>query len=205
MSRWLEFTLVLVLYIVSLPVQIVVAGLLLAQLGRPLLFRQTRVGLGGHPIVLFKMRTMTDCCDEAGQPLPDSLRQTALTRFARRLRVDELPQLVMIMRGDMALVGPRPLLAQTLADFGHAAALRNSVRPGLTGWAQVSGNTRLSDREKLMLDLWYVHHRSAALDWRILKETAAVALRGERRDESRVSQAGDWFSRNYAVPAGTAS
>lgn len=202
MARWFEFLVVVVLFSISLPIRGVVCFILFIQMGRPLMFRQARVGQGGRRITVAKLRTMTDGRDAAGQLLPDAMRQTRLTALVRRLRLDELPQLDMILRGDMALVGPRPLLARTLAGFGMAAAMqRCAVRPGLTGWAQVSGNTRLSEPEKLALDLWYVAHRSTALDLRILIQTVGVALGGERRHEARVRQALDWLAgRSDAAP-----
>lgn len=201
MSRWIELPLVAILYVLTLPIQIGAAITIRLILGPPLLFRQDRVGQDGKTITLCKMRTMNDRRGSDGALLPDGMRVTPFTRLVRRLRLDELPQLWMILQGDMALVGPRPLLPATLAQFGALGRMRNSVRPGLTGWAQVSGNTRLDDREKLALDLWYVAHRSAILDGRILLETAATALFGERRDEPRVNQALDWFTRGlFAQP-----
>lgn len=194
-----------ILFAGSLPFQAVAAALLRRQLGPPVMFRQTRAGREGRVIVVSKFRTMTDARDAAGALLPDDQRQTRLTRWVRRLRVDELPQLIAVMDGRMALVGPRPLLPQTVAGFGALGRVRNSVRPGVTGWAQVSGNTRLSDDEKLALDLWYVAHRSLALDLRILLETVLVPLRGEVRAEGRLRSARRWrdarFGQSAARPA----
>lgn len=155
------------------------AVLIWCSLGRPLLFRQQRSGLGGRPFTVVKFRTMRDRRDGDGRLLPDSEREIALTRLVRRLRLDEIPQLVAILRGEMNFVGPRPLLPSTVAAFGTLGPVRNSVRPGLTGWAQVNGNTRLADLEKLALDIWYVDYRSRSLDARILLLTATVILRGE--------------------------
>ena len=182
------------LFVVSVPVQLLVAAVLYWRLGWPVMFRQTRAGKDGRIIVLSKFRTMTDARDASGTLLPDDLRQTPLTRLIRRLRLDELPQLIAVLRGQMALVGPRPLLPGTVAGFGGLGVLRNSVRPGLTGWAQVSGNTRLTDEEKLALDLWYVAHRDLALDLRILAETVLVPIRGEIRREPRLRSAQRWQS-----------
>ncbi len=156
------------------------------------MFRQIRAGLNGREILVPKYRTMSDARNSAGDLLPDEQRQTAFTRVIRRLRLDELPQLLVVLRGQMALVGPRPLLPSTLAGFGALGDMRNSVRPGLTGWAQVNGNTRLTNAEKLALDLWYVAHRSPALDLRVLAETVLVPLRGEIRDDARLQAATDW-------------
>ena len=205
MHRALDFLLASILFVMSIPVQMLVAAILRWRLGSPVMFRQTRAGKDGRIIVLSKFRTMTDARDAAGTLLPDELRQTRLTRLIRRLRLDELPQLLDVLRGHMSLVGPRPLLPVTVAGFGSLGELRNSVRPGLTGWAQVSGNTRLSDEEKLALDLWYVTHRSLALDLRILAETVLVPIRGEVRVEPRLRSAQRWqsmrFGQNHAVTA----
>lgn len=161
------------------------------------MFRQMRAGLNGQNILIGKFRTMSDLRDSHGDLLPDAQRETGLTRLIRRLRLDELPQLWFVLAGRMALVGPRPLLPRTLAEFGALGVLRNSVRPGLTGWAQVNGNTRLSNAEKLAMDLWYVAHRSLWLDLRVLAETFLVPLRGEIRDDARLRQATDWARRQY--------
>jgi lipopolysaccharide/colanic/teichoic acid biosynthesis glycosyltransferase len=123
---------------------------------------------------------MTESRDAAGRLLPDEARLTALGRLIRRTRLDELPELWNILKGEMALIGPRPLLPATVASFGEAGRRRGMVRPGLTGWAQVNGNTLLSDADKLALDLWYVDHRSWRLDARIVVKTLGVVLFGER-------------------------
>lgn len=199
LKRWQELVIAGTLFLLSFPLQTGTALILWAGLGRPLVFRQHRVGRGGVEIVVPKFRTMSDARDAGGALLPDDRRQTGTTRLIRRLRLDELPQLWTILRGRMALVGPRPLLAATVEGFGVAGHMRNSVCPGLTGWAQVSGNTRLSDAEKLALDLWYVAHRSPALDLRILFATIGVAIRGERRDEARLRAAHDWLAATGAA------
>lgn len=201
MARWQELLAVWALLILSLPFRLLTAGLLLAHLGRPLMFRQARVGQGGRAILVPKFRTMSEARGPDGQLLPDAQRQTPVSGIVRRLRLDELPQLDRIIAGDMALVGPRPLLESTLRGFGALGVIRNSVRPGLTGWAQVSGNTRLNDDEKLALDLWYVAHRSPGLDLRILCDTLGVALRGEHRHEERLRRAQAWLrDQQTAVP-----
>lgn len=197
MHRFLDFLLASILFVVSIPAQVLIAVILRWRLGSPVMFRQTRVGKDGRVIILAKFRTMTDARDAAGALLPDELRQTRLTRLIRRLRLDELPQLLDVLCGRMSLVGPRPLLPMTVAGFGGLGGLRNAVRPGLTGWAQVSGNTRLSDEEKLALDLWYVAHRSLALDLRILAETLIVPIRGEVRVELRLRSAQRWQSMRF--------
>lgn len=192
MPRWQEVPLAAALLIVSLPIQAMAGIMIFFQLGSPILFHQDRVGHGGKSLCVPKFRTMSDARDRHGRLLPDAERVTTVTRLLRRLRLDELPQLAAVVSGRMSLVGPRPLLASTLAQVPAAAAIRNSVRPGITGWAQVCGNTHLSDAEKLALDLWYVAHRSPRLDLMILRETLAVALLGERRDENRLNAAIAW-------------
>ncbi|WBU63459.1 sugar transferase [Paracoccus aerodenitrificans] len=193
----LEFPIAAILLLISLPIQLMVALILYMQLGSPIIFLQIRAGKDGRSLVVYKFRTMTDDRDADGQLLPDDRRQTSLTRLIRRLRSDELPQLWLIVRGSMSLVGPRPLLPSTLKSFGELGRIRNSVPPGLTGWAQVSGNTRLTNDEKLALDLWYVTHRSFSLDLRIMLETLLVPLRGEVRDPDRLEMAREWAQQRF--------
>ena len=199
MKRYQELFVVSILLLVSIPIQLVVALILRLQLGAPVMFRQIRAGKDGRNIVVPKYRTMTDARDTAGRLLADDLRQTRLTRLIRRLRFDELPQLWLVLRGQMALVGPRPLLPATVAEFGALGRLRNSVAPGVTGWAQVNGNTRLSNTEKLALDLWYVGHRSPGLDLRVMAETVLVPLRGEIRDPDRLRDATEWAQARFGA------
>ncbi len=154
-------------------------------LGRPVLFRQARSGLGGRPFVLLKFRTMRP--GDAGAN--DALRTPAIGRWLRRTRLDELPQLVNIVLGDMSFVGPRPLLPETIAAFGDQGRVRGTVRPGLTGWSQVNGNTKLTDAEKLALDLWYIEHRTPMRDLTLVFRTAAVLLFGERANALELERA----------------
>ncbi|MCX8474755.1 MAG: sugar transferase [Sphingomonas sp.] len=177
----LQPVLALLVLVLILPMMLIVAGLVVCSLGRPVLFRQMRSGKGGTPFRMVKFRTMRELRDEAGDLLPDALRTTGVGRFLRRSRLDELPELVNVIAGDMNLVGPRPLLPETIAEMGEGGVLRGSVRPGLTGLAQVSGNTLLGRDEKLALDTWYVRNRSWWLDWRIVLRTVAVVIAGERR------------------------
>lgn len=177
----LQPVLALIALVLLSPLMLVVALLVLASLGRPVLFRQLRSGKAGVPFRMVKFRTMRELYDAAGKLLPDELRTTGVGRFLRRSRLDELPELVNVITGDMNLVGPRPLLPETIAEMGEGGALRGAVRPGLTGLAQVSGNTLLRRDEKLALDTWYVRNRSWWLDWRIAFRTLAVVILGERR------------------------
>jgi lipopolysaccharide/colanic/teichoic acid biosynthesis glycosyltransferase len=169
--------------LVALAALLVLAPLLLAlalavrlSLGTPVLFRQARPGRGGRPFVILKFRTMREARDAAGVPLPDAERLTALGRFLRATSLDELPELVNVLRGDMSLVGPRPLLTEYLPLYSPEQARRHEVRPGVTGWAQVNGRNAISWEEKFDLDVWYVDNRSFLLDLRILVLTVARVL-----------------------------
>ncbi len=167
------------LLLVGLPVLLAVAALVAVKLGRPVLFRQRRPGIGGRPFWMVKFRSMRDVRDAAGRLLPDDQR---LTRFGRMLRassLDELPELWNVLRGDMSLVGPRPLLMQYLDRYSPRQARRMEVRPGITGWAQVNGRNALSWEERFELDVWYVDNQSLLLDLKILMLTA---LRVVQRD-----------------------
>lgn len=155
-------------------------------MGRPVLFAQRRAGLDGAPFRMVKFRSMTDARDASGRLLPDGQRLMAFGRLLRRTRLDELPELWNILKGEMSFIGPRPLLPETIAGFGAAGRRRGRVRPGLTGWAQVNGNALLRDDDKLALDLWYVERRSFRLDLLIVLKTLRVVLLGERIDDARL-------------------
>lgn len=146
------------------------------KLGSPVFFRQTRPGRYGKPFVMVKFRTMTDARGADGQLLPDAERLTAFGRFLRSSSLDELPELWNVVKGDMSLVGPRPLLMEYLPLYSPEQARRHEVRPGVTGWAQVNGRNALSWDEKFALDVWYVDHRSLWLDIRILWLTVRKVL-----------------------------
>ena len=178
MRRTFDAVLAAVAGIVLAPVLAAVAGLVRWRLGSPVLFRQERAGRGGRPFAILKLRTMTDERDAAGALLPDEQRLTPLGRRLRATSLDELPELWNVVRGDMALVGPRPLPVAYLDRYTPTEARRHEVRPGLTGWAQVNGRNATSWEERLALDVWYVDHRTPLLDLRILAATVAVVLRG---------------------------
>ena len=197
MPRLLELVLAGVLLALLGPVVAACALLVRCDLGRPVVFRQIRAGQGGRAVILHKLRTMREDRDGTGQLLPDEDRLTPVGRTLRRFRLDEIPQLLAVLKGDLALVGPRPLLPATIDAFGEAGRQRARVRPGITGWAQVNGNTRLADAEKLSLDLWYVAHRSSALDLAILWLTMVTILRGESRSEHRIGDAHRWCSARH--------
>jgi sugar transferase EpsL len=158
---------------------IVLALLVRLVLGSPVLFRQQRAGLHSQVFTLYKFRTMTDECDEHGHLLPDARRLPPFGRFLRSSSLDELPALLNVLRGEMNLVGPRPLLARYLDRYTPQQARRHEVRPGITGWAQVNGRNALSWEEKLEMDVWYVDHRSFWLDLRILALTVAKIVARE--------------------------
>ncbi len=179
------------LMLLCLPM-LIIALLVRLNLGRPVWFAQKRAGHGGESFTLVKFRSMTDARDADGNLLPDEARVTALGRFLRRSRLDELPELWLILMGEMSLVGPRPLYADTVDSFGPLGEKRGHVRPGLTGWAQVNGNTLLDPEAKIAMDIWYVDHRSFWLDMRILFKTIQVVLFGERLDQRSVNQAVDY-------------
>jgi len=158
------------------PVMLAVACAVRLRLGHPVLFRQTRPGIAGKPFIIYKFRTMRSRVDLDGTPLPDELRLESLGRLLRALSIDELPELWNVLKGDMSLVGPRPLLMEYLQLYTAEQARRHEVRPGLTGWAQVHGRNALTWEERFALDIWYVDHRSFWLDVKILWLTVHKVL-----------------------------
>lgn len=150
------------------PVIAVVGWHIRRKLGSPVLFRQIRPGLNGLPFAMIKFRTMRDAVDGAGNPLPDSERMTPFGGFLRASSLDELPELWNVLKGDMSLVGPRPLLMEYLPLYSPEQYRRHEVRPGVTGWAQINGRNALSWEEKFKLDVWYVDNRSLWLDLKII-------------------------------------
>lgn len=162
--------------IVLSPVLAITAYKVKKELGSPVLFRQTRPGLHGKPFEMIKFRTMKDATDKEGNALPDSER---LTEFGKKLRassLDELPELWNVLKGDMSLVGPRPLLMEYLPLYSAEQAKRHNVRPGVTGYAQVNGRNSLSWEDKFKLDTWYVEHQSFLLDMKILLKTVKKVI-----------------------------
>jgi lipopolysaccharide/colanic/teichoic acid biosynthesis glycosyltransferase len=168
MKRFMDILGAVVGLILLSPALIVSAGVILRHMGSPIFFRQTRPGLHGKPFQMIKFRTMRDAIDANGHPLPDSERLTHLGRFLRSSSLDELPELWNVLKGDMSLVGPRPLLMEYLPLYSPEQARRHEVRPGITGWAQVNGRNAISWDEKLALDVWYVDNRSLCLDLKII-------------------------------------
>ena len=159
------------------PIMLIAAIVVACTMGRPVLFRQQRPGLNGEPFEILKFRTMTSKLDADGNPLPDADRLTAVGRFLRATSIDELPELWNVLKGDMSLVGPRPLLMEYVQLYSAHQARRQEVRPGLTGWAQVNGRNALSWENKFDLDVWYVDNRSLWLDLRIIGLTILMVLK----------------------------
>ncbi|WP_343517621.1 sugar transferase [Sphingomonas sp.] len=174
--------------VAAAPFLLLIAGAVALMLGRPVLFRQRRAGEGGRAFELVKFRSMRDL-DTDSPPLPDEARLTPFGKLLRRSRLDELPELWNILRGEMSFVGPRPLLPETVDAMGARGKRRGEVRPGLTGWAQVNGNALLSDADKLALDLWYIDNRSLARDARIILRTFSTVAQGERIDGLSIGRA----------------
>lgn len=158
---------------------LVLAVLIRWKLGSPIFFRQTRPGVGGRPFRMIKFRTMLDAVDEFGDPLPDERRMTRLGHFLRATSLDELPELWNVIKGDMSLVGPRPLLMEYLPLYNAEQMRRHDVRPGITGWAQVNGRNAVSWEEKFKLDCWYVDNQSFWLDVKILFLTVKKVIARE--------------------------
>jgi sugar transferase EpsL len=177
LKRGLDLAIALILLIGLSPLLALLALAVRWKLGRPVLFAQTRPGLHGAPFEFYKFRTMTNARNQAGELLPDAARLTPFGNLMRKLSLDELPQLVNVLKGDMSLVGPRPLLMEYLPLYSARQAQRHAVRPGITGWAQVNGRNALGWEERFELDLWYVEHRSLWLDLRIIAMTAWRMLR----------------------------
>jgi len=196
-KRIFDLLLIIPAFIVLLPILVIVAFLVHFQLGRPVLFKQIRPGLHGKPFAIFKFRTMTDARGKSGELLSDAERLTCFGRFLRTTSLDELPELFNVLKGDMSLVGRRPLLMQYLDRYTPQQAKRHEVKPGITGWAQVNGRNAISWEEKFKRDVWYVDNWSLWLDikiigmtvWKIIKreginqpgQTTAEEFRGYRK------------------------
>lgn len=167
-KRLFDLLLVVLAAPVLLPVMFVIAVLVRVKLGSPILFQQVRPGLNGLPFTMYKFRTMRDAIDSCGHPLPDAARITSFGRLLRASSLDELPELWNVFKGDMSLVGPRPLLMDYIPLYNSLQLRRHEVRPGITGWAQVNGRNSLSWDEKFDLDIWYVENHSIWLDVKII-------------------------------------
>ena len=178
-KRFVDLILTVPAFVLLSPVLIITALLVRCKLGKPVLFSQERPGLYGRPFKIFKYRTMTDARGVDGVLLPDSERLTRFGRFLRATSLDELPELINVLKGDMNLVGPRPLLMQYLTRYTPEQARRHEVKPGITGWAQVNGRNALTWEEKFKLDVWYVDNWSLWLDIKIIAMTIWKILKRE--------------------------
>lgn len=178
-KRLFDLALVFPILLLSSPVQLGVALLVRLKLGTPVLFRQPRPGLCSRPFTIYKFRTMTDARDGAGQLLPDAQRLTKFGRFLRAASLDELPELLNVLKGDMSLVGPRPLLMKYLERYAPEQLRRHEALPGITGWAQVNGRNALTWEQKFALDVWYVDHVTLWLDLKIMALTVWKIIRRE--------------------------
>ncbi|WP_319469422.1 sugar transferase [uncultured Pseudodesulfovibrio sp.] len=179
MKRLFDLFITVSALLVLWPVMLLVALLVRTRFGSPVLFRQTRPGLHGELFEIIKFRTMRDAVDRDGKPLPDCDRLTPFGRFLRSTSLDELPELWNVLKGEMSLVGPRPLLVQYLDRYTPRQARRHEVRPGITGWAQVNGRNAISWEDKFELDVWYIDNQSVILDLKILWLTVGSVFRRE--------------------------
>ena len=179
MKRVFDFIIASLLLMFLLPVLFILTVIVRMKLGTPILFTQKRPGLNGKPFVLYKFCTMTDKLDANGKLLPDAERISRFGKFLRSSSLDEIPELWNVMKGDMSLVGPRPLLVEYLSLYNQEQARRHEVKPGITGWAQVNGRNALNWEEKFNLDIWYVDNRSLILDIKILWRTVFLVLKRE--------------------------
>ena len=187
-KRILDIIIALLGLITLLPFLLLISLIILVVLGRPVFFCQQRPGLHGQSFILIKFRTMEHQNDEADESLPDIERLTRFGRFMRSTSLDELPELWNVLKGDMSLVGPRPLLMEYMPLYSKEQARRHEVRPGITGWAQVNGRNAISWEEKFLLDIWYVDNRSTWLDIKILLLTIKkVILRKDISADNEVT------------------
>ena len=170
-KRILDITIASTAWILLSPVYFIVARKVKKNLGSPVLFRQVRPGLNGKPFEMIKFRTMKDALDAEGKPLPDSERLTPFGKILRATSLDEMPELWNVIKGDMSIVGPRPLLMEYLPLYNSEQAKRHNVRPGITGYAQVNGRNAISWEKKFELDTWYVENQSLWLDFKIMLKT----------------------------------
>jgi len=182
-KRVMDILLSIICLILFLPIMILIAILIYLNMGSPVIFRQLRPGFHGKPFYIYKFRTMKDLRDENGNLLPDEQRLTRFGAFLRSTSLDELPELINVLKGDMSLVGPRPLPTRYLPRYNEFQMRRHEVKPGITGWTQVKGRNSLSWEEKFKLDVWYVDHWSILLDlyiivltiWKVLKHEGISA------------------------------
>jgi len=179
LKRIIDIIGALVGLIVSSPIMLIVSLIIYLTMGRPVFFKQLRPGLNGKPFVIYKFRTMLDLRDKDGNLLPDEKRITAIGKFLRSTTLDELPEFWNVLKGDMSLVGPRPLLVEYLPRYTPEQARRHNVKPGMTGWAQVNGRNAITWEEKFKLDVWYVDNWNIPLDLKIIFLTILKVFKRE--------------------------
>ena len=178
-KRFFDLLLASLAVILFSPVMLLISILVAVKLGFPILFRQSRPGFGGQIFTIYKFRTMKNATDAQGNALPDDQRLTKFGKFLRSTSLDELPELFNVLKGDMSIVGPRPLLIQYLPLYDTEQARRHDVLPGITGWAQVNGRNAINWQEKFKLDVWYVDHWTFWLDLKILALSLVKVLKRE--------------------------
>ncbi|NKG38765.1 sugar transferase [Acinetobacter johnsonii] len=186
LKRLLDIVIASIALVLLSPLYFYVAHKVKKNLGSPVLFRQVRPGLNGKPFEMIKFRTMKDALDEQGNPLPDSERLTPFGKMLRSTSLDEMPELWNVIKGDMSVVGPRPLLMEYLPLYNKEQAKRHNVRPGMTGYAQVNGRNAISWEEKFKLDTWYVENKSIWLDFKIMLKTVQKVI-----SKDDISEAGE--------------
>jgi len=196
-KRSLDLGLSLSALLLLAPLLVILALFVRVKLGAPILFRQRRPGLHGKLFTLYKFRTMTDARDAQGNLLPDAQRLTAFGRFLRSASLDELPELFNVLKGEMSLVGPRPLLIQYLERYTPEQMRRHHVLPGLTGWAQVNGRNALTWEQKFELDVWYVEHQSFSLDLKIIFMTAWKIVKREGINQTGQATAQEFMGSRF--------
>lgn len=189
MKRTFDLIVSITVLLLTLPLTGIIAIIVMLKMGRPVLFKQRRPGLYGQPFILYKFRTMTDEKDEHGQLLSDTERLTSFGIFMRSLSLDELPQLINVIKGDLSLVGPRPLLMDYLVLYNDKQKKRHTVKPGITGWAQVNGRNSLTWEEKFDMDVWYAENRTFLTDLKIIFMTVIKVIEREGITEEGESTA----------------
>jgi sugar transferase EpsL len=196
-KRLFDLAIVIPIIIIFSPLIIIIGLLVYFKIGYPILFKQARPGLNGKTFIIYKFRTMTNSYDENGELLPDSNRLTRLGKFLRSYSLDELPELFNVLKGDMSVVGPRPLLMHYLNRYTLEQARRHEVKPGITGWAQVHGRNAITWKEKFKLDVWYVDNWSIWLDIKIIVMTIWKILKREGISQEGQATMEEFFGSNF--------
>ncbi|WP_209122905.1 sugar transferase [Alkalihalobacillus sp. BA299] len=202
MKRLFDVLIASIILIILSPIITIISLLVKKKLGTPILFKQQRPGLYSKPFYLYKFRTMTDEKDQNGQLLSDHQRLTPFGKCLRKYSLDELPQLINVLKGDISLVGPRPLLMEYVPLYSEQQISRHNVKPGITGWAQVNGRNAITWEEKFELDVWYVNHQSFFLDLKILLLTVYKVIKSEGINQQGNVTIERFRGSNYAMKEG---